>query len=168
MVSSLKGFAFLMILAIAAALGGCGATAPSSASTWNQLKLTATCEAMNPRFCVGLFGFAVQSDGHFTVGPAPDGTTVNGSLTVSENSKLAQDLAAVIAGLSAAQQCDSGATVPGVSETLELQLPDGSAAQIVTAQPLGSICYRGGRDAAKRLDADFHAIMTQHYPVPFP
>ena len=153
---------------LAGALSGCGTTAPSSVSSWNRLTAMATCEAMNPRFCAGVYGFSIQNGGRFTAGPAPDGTTVTGSITATENAELSQDLAAVIPGLGARAQCDSAATVPGVSETLDLQLSNGSSAEIVAPQGPGSVCYRGGRDAAKRLDSDFRAVMTQHYPLPFP
>ncbi len=166
MVSNLR--ALVAATALAAALAACGVTAPSGSVSWNQLKLATTCEALNPRFCAGAYGFAVQNDGHFTVGPAPDGTTSAGSIAASERAQLDQDLAAVIPSLGAATQCDAGTAVAGISETLELQLSDGSSAAVVASQGPGTKCYRGGRDAAVRLDSDFRTIMTRHYPLPFP
>jgi hypothetical protein len=156
-------------LVAAALLSSCGGTTPTPSSSWRQLKETTACEAMNPAYCVGAFGFAVESDGRFTVGPAPDGSSITGVITNSERQQIDADANAVAANLNTGEECDTVATVPGSSQSVDLELQDGGSAQVVArGVTFGSVCYRGGRAAATRLETDLADVMSRYYPRPFP
>jgi hypothetical protein len=148
-------------------LFACGMTAPSGG--WSQVKEQTTCEALAPAFCVGAFGFTVQNDGRFTVGPADDGSMVSGALSASERAQVASDVALVSADLAGASQCDGGGAVPGVSDKVDLvDVTAGTVRVFDLGGTVGSTCYRGGRDNAVRLHTDLSALMSRYYPRPFP
>lgn len=149
-------------------LAGCGSPG-STDSGWAQVSERTTCEALLSRFCVGAFGFTVQSDGRFTVGPADDGTTITGALTGTELAALSADATRVSAGLPGSPQCEPVSSVPGVSDRVELvDLRQGPVLVYDLGGTPGSVCYRGGREAAIRLHADLGGLLVQHYPRPFP
>ena len=126
-----------------------------------------SCEALRPQYCVGAFGFTVQSDGRFTVGPADNGATVTGSITSSELMHLLADAAPVSASLTDRPLCDAAPTIPGVTDRLDLTEP-GQGAVPVYQVGTGSVCYRAGREQTSKLHDDLAALMATYYPRPFP
>src|SRR5690348_12012691 len=64
-------------------------------SPWQNVKEQTTCEAMNPAFCVGTYGFAVDHSGRYVDGPAPSGNVMTGSITPDELRQLNDDADAV-------------------------------------------------------------------------
>jgi hypothetical protein len=126
-----------------------------------------TCEALNPRLCTGAFGFTVQSDGNFIVGPADDGATVTGSITESERAQLANDAARVSASLTTTPACDPTFAIAGVSDRIDFV--DSRAGTVpVYELRVGSVCYRAGREQAMALHTDLAGLMGKYYPRPFP
>ncbi len=157
----LIGSPFVLIFA------ACGGPT-SSDRDWLQVKEQTSCEALVPAFCVGTYGFSIQNDGRYTVGPAPNGVSLPGALSGSEWTQISADVAALDANLPGKQECDESArTVPGVGDRVELLLARrGSMA--VYALSAGGTCYLGGRDRAIRLHDDLAALMSRYYPRPFP
>jgi hypothetical protein len=147
-------------------LAGCGSpTTPDS--SWVQVEEHTACEALVPRFCVGLFGFTVQSDGTFTVGPADDGTTLTGSLTDSERAQLSSEAAQVSATLTTNPACDPAHTIAGIGDRVDFVDSRAGTVPVYQLGP-GTICYRAGREQAIALHTDLVSLMGKYYPRPFP
>jgi hypothetical protein len=142
--------------------------APSSG--WVQVKEQTTCEALAPAHCVGAFGFTVQNDGRFTVGPADDGSTLNGALSDPERTQISSDVALVVgADLTGSPQCDPATAVAGISDEVDLlDARIGPVRVFDLGGTVGRTCYRGGRDRAIQLHTDLTALMSRYYPRPFP
>lgn len=151
-----------------AALVACGSpSAPDPA--WVQVTEHTSCEALLRQYCTGAFGFTVQSDGRFTVGPAENGATLTGALTESERMQVQADVAQVSSNLAASPQCDLAPTIPGSSDQIDLTDPRLWPVRVydLGGTP-GNVCYRGARDQAARLHTDLGALMARYYPRPFP
>jgi hypothetical protein len=148
-------------------LAACGGpTSPDR--DWLEVKEETSCEALVPAFCVGTYGFTVHNDGRFTVGPAPNGASLTGTLSASEWTQFSAEVAAVATNLPGKQECDeSPRTVPGVSDRVELLLARGGSTTVY-ALSAGGTCYVGGRDRATRLHDDLDGLTSRYYPRPFP
>src|SRR5258708_34357104 len=70
------------VLFLTAQLPACGSG--MLGSSWVQVREQTACEAMNPQYCVGRYGFTVHNDGTFLVGPADNGVTMSGGLPAAE------------------------------------------------------------------------------------
>ena len=80
-----KTFSLCLILVACLWLNACGAgTNGSAQSQWTSVTDQATCEAVNPVSCSGLYGFKVDTSGNFMAGPSPTGVVVNGAITAAE------------------------------------------------------------------------------------
>ena len=153
--------------AIGLGLAACGSGNPGGPDvTWVQVTETTACEALVPAFCVGVYGFTVTSDGRYTVGPASDGTTLQGALTDAERARISADAAPLAASPGGAEVCDSTGSVPGVGDSIDLT----DSRDVVTrVYELGvKTCYRGGRAQVVQLHTDLKALMARYYPQPFP
>jgi hypothetical protein len=158
----------LALAGAGAILFACGSPSAPEAS-WVQVAEQTSCEALAPRYCVGGFGFTVESDGHFTVGPAENGARVTGSLSSDERLQLSADVAQVSAGLPGNAECDAAATVPGSRDQVDLlEARQVSVRVYDLGGTIGNVCYRGGRAQAARLHADMSALTAKYYPRPFP
>jgi hypothetical protein len=154
--------------AVALGLAACGMQDPAGPdASWTQVTERTACEAMNPSFCAGTYGFTVMSDGRYTVGPADNGTQVGGSISDSAHARLSADAARVAGGLGGSQQCDTAGSVPGVGDAVDLTDAYGALWRVYDLGVKGT-CFRGGRDPATRLHDDLRALMVSYYPRPFP
>ena len=159
---------FPVVGASAAGFAGCGAANPvASDPSWTQVAEKTSCEAMNPVWCRGIYGFTLTPDGHYVVGPADDGTRIEGTISDSERTRLSGDVAHVAGRLAGTPQCGGPGGVPGVGD--EVDLTDaGNAVWKVYELTLNGSCTLGPRDAANRLHDDLQALMASYYPRPFP
>ena len=150
----------------ALAMSACGSPSTPDA-TWLQVAEHTTCEALSPQYCLGAFGFTVQSHGRFTVGPADSGATIAGSLTNLERTQLSSDAARVSASLATSPTCDAAPAVPGVGDRVDFI--DSRLGSVPVYQvAVGSVCYRAGRAETTQLHSDLTALMAKYYPRPFP
>jgi hypothetical protein len=164
---TIRGLAAGACLFLSFACGMGNSAAPSGG--WVALKEQTTCEALAAAYCVGAFGFTVQNDGRFTVGPADSGSTLTGTLSESERARISSDAALVGADLTGSPQCEAGTTVPGTSDEVDLvDARIGPVRVFDRGGTVGSTCYRGGRDHALQLHSDLSALMARYYPRPFP
>jgi hypothetical protein len=153
--------------ALGLGLAACGSENPGGPdATWVRLTETTSCEALPAAYCAGAFGFAVTSDGRYSVGPAADGTTLAGALTDAERTRISADAAALAGRLGAGAVCDSTGAVPGVGDSVDLT----DSRNVVTrVYDLAlKTCYRGGRVQATQLHTDLSALLARYYPRPFP
>ncbi len=154
--------------AIASGVLACGSSNPAASDpSWTQVAEKTACEAMNPRECRGVYGFTVTPDGHYVVGPADDGTRIEGSISDSERARLSEDAARVAGRLGGSPQCDGPGSVPGVGDEVDLTDARGVVWPVYQLTLKGT-CYRGARDDATRLHDDLGTLMASYYPRPFP
>jgi len=167
MITPVRTPAFLeMILAMA--LAGCGVPNPTEPDAfWMQVREETSCEALNPNYCMGLYGFTVMNDGRYTVGPADNGNEIRGILVDSERAALFRNAALVAGGVTGSADCDQVATIPGVRDVVDVTGRQNIISRVYDLSFQGT-CYRGGRDAATRLHAGLSALMAKYYPRPFP
>ncbi len=150
----------------ALALVACGSPSAPDAG-WVQVAEHTACEALNPHYCTGLFGFTVQNDGRFTVGPSDNGATLSGSITGSERARLSTDASLVSASLTTSPICDPAHTIPGIGDRVDFV--DSRVGTVpVYEVGVGSVCYQAGRDQAIKLHTDLAALMAKYYTLPFP
>jgi hypothetical protein len=155
-----KPLGFLLFLTTQ--LPGCGAGVLGS--SWVDVREQTACEAMNPQYCVGRYGFTVRNDGSFLVGPAEDGVTMGGGLSAAELAQISSDAGALSSSnLRGAPECDSGRVIPGSGLSVDITLNDQTTVTVVQ-----NLCYRGGRDRAVKLRDDLDGLTQKYYPRPFP
>ena len=143
------------------ALGGCG----SEAIDWAEVRQQNACEALNPAFCPGAYGFTVAKDGAFRVGPAPSGAVETGVVTAEEQVRIASDVAALHD--EDVLECDSEPSgIPGATNAVDVVEADGPTIRVYE-QTL-TLCTRGGRAAAAQLHDDMTALLVKYSPRPFP
>jgi hypothetical protein len=153
---------FGLLLFLTAQLPGCGAGVLGS--SWVQVREQTACEAMNPQYCVGRYGFTVHNDGTFLVGPADSGVTMSGGLSAAELAQISSDAGALSSSnLRGAPECDSGRIIPGTGLSVDMTLNDQTLVKVVE-----NLCYRGGRDRAVKLRDDIETLTQKYYPRPFP
>jgi hypothetical protein len=158
----------ISLAAAFAALSTAACGSPSAPdANWVEVTEHTTCEALRPQFCLGAFGFTVQNDGHFTVGPGEGGTMVTGTVTEAERARLGVDAALVSATLTTSATCEPTQTVPGISDRVDFT--DSRVGSVAVYEVgVGSVCYRAGRDQTVKLHTDLAALMAKYYPSPFP
>jgi hypothetical protein len=127
------------------------------------------CEAMNPAYCKGAFGFHIAEDGTFRVGPGPSGETATGRLNADETHALSTSLARIDRlAANSISACGRRPGIPGVLETVKVA----AGGKIIEMRGVGGVLDRtcaGGLSAAHAaLFRAAHALMIAHYSVPFP
>jgi hypothetical protein len=139
------------------------------AAAWLKVSERAACEAMQDDYCLGRYGFTVNSDGTFVAGPSGEGRKIEGRIRQQE----LQQLGALIRQLRASaskeeRRCIKGG-LPGIKDQIDLTVASGSAVRIYDlGGSVGEICYIGRWDNVNRLHRYLHKLMTRYYPVPFP
>ncbi len=148
---------------------------PSSSPTpglgWGLLNEHTTCEALNPEACVGFYGFSVDRNGAYVIGPAPDGEQRTGQLTNGERTSLRNvaDPLAASDPSGGSQDCSSSPTVPGVTDTVDMTLSNDIVAPVFTLNVMpGQTCTQGDSGQAHATHSILNTLMTKYYTVPFP
>lgn len=140
-------------------------TGVQTAAGWTAVSITTSCEAMNPSYCVGRFGFTVDSTGNFVIGPNAANQTLKGQVTSAELTAIKQDLDTLVPDYSAgtATMC-SQTFIPGVATNVLVSATDGKSYVIKDAfrQYCGS-----QQAAASDLLSQLGSILKNYYPIPF-
>jgi hypothetical protein len=142
----------------------------SNTKQFSGITVYARNEAMRPDRCPGFYGFSVASDGKFKVGPAPNGTSIEGSISADELTTLT---AAVNAQLASGNKmtCLDIHTIPGSGRVIAASLRDGSRVNLRTVGLiLGSHgnCALGDYQKAQLVDEIVRKLMMKYYPQTFP
>jgi hypothetical protein len=134
---------------------------------WVQVNEQTACEALAPSLCVGIYGFMVKSDGSFTVGPAPNGARITGTLTESERAQLSAYAVDVDAHVDGVRLCESAFNPAGTADRLDLITRQHGVVRVFEAL-VGQNCTMGGLQPATRLHDYVKQLMSAYYPRPFP
>jgi hypothetical protein len=152
---------------LAALLAGCGGGGATSLQ-WQQVGEQTTCEAANPAICSGRYGFTVDNQGNFVVGPNPQAKTVKGALTTAEFNQLKSLLNVMTADINGNpnQVCQAMATTPGYSDVIGISMVTGQ--NFVVQDVLHGKCAYGGHvaDTTALID-DMDQLRAKYYPSPF-
>ena len=161
----------------ALAPGGPGPnSAPQPGSVaWLHVSEQTECEAMDPHQCKGAYGFQVNNDGHYIVGPGDNSQSSEGNITPDELNTLSVAANAVATEdlSSGSISCDLSQFIPGINDKVSLTPGTGSEALVYSKFYLqgnfrGSDCYAGDRTQALNLHSNLNALMNKYYTVPFP
>jgi hypothetical protein len=139
------------------------------AAAWLKVSERVTCEAMKDDYCLGRYGFTINSDGTFVAGPSGEGRKTEGRIPQRELQQLGVLIRQMPAIASNEEpKCNKGG-LPGVKDQIDLTLASGSAVRIYDlGGRVGEICYIGPRNSVRALHKYLHKLMTRYYPVPFP
>jgi len=155
-----------MILSLALADAASAATTVATAK-WTQVESRTACEAMNPRYCVGIYGFVVNDHGHFIIGPNPTGKTLEGELTTDEFAQLKAHADALATDVAAdpTGKCEAGRRMMGTADVITLTVD--LKAYAVATGPNASCSYNGDTESTKQLIADVQRLRQKYYVTPF-
>ncbi len=147
-------------------LAGCGGSAASM--QWQQVNERTTCEAVDPSHCSGEYGFTVDNQGNFVVGPNPQATTVKGMLTPTEMNQLASLANAMTADINGDPNpvCQAVAFVPGTSDVVGIAMATGQNFVVQDTQH-GKCAYGGHVTDATALIDDLDQLRAKYTPSPF-
>jgi len=147
-------------------------SSPSSGFAWNQVSEQTECETGTPNSCLGFYGFTVENDGTYEIGPSPSGFVLHGTLNASEFAMINRDATQLSTEtLGSDYTCESGQFTPGVQDNVGVLFPGESTGTVVYQQELatqGSNCFLGAGPNALQLHTDMHALLTELYTLPFP
>src|SRR6516225_879641 len=142
----------------------------SSTKQFSAITVSTRCEAMRPDRCLGFYGFSVASDGKFKVGPSPNGSIIEGSVTADELTTLASAVNAQLASGNK-MTCLGIHTIPGSGRVVAASFTDGSQENLwTTGLILGSHgnCALGDYQKATLVDEIVRKLMMKYYPQTFP
>ncbi len=141
---------------------------------WDGITEQSTCEAVEPNFCLGQFGFFIDFNGQFIAGGNGGSKQIRGNLTDTEFSALnaaANDFAASVTGQSST--CGHAQLIPGVSDAISIGVQTAPATNsysqaFVYRTDVSNVCHDGDATKAATLRDMFHQLRTEYYPIPFP
>jgi hypothetical protein len=152
---------------LAMLLGACGGGGATSMQ-WQQVREQTACEAADPSLCSGKYGFVVDIQGNFVVGPNPQARTVKGALTSAEFNQLNSIVNAMTADINGAPNpaCQAITFAPGSSDTIGLTMVTGQ--NFVVQDAVHGRCAYGGHvaDTTALID-DLDQLRAKYYPSPF-
>ena len=139
------------------------------AAAWLKASERVACEAMQDDYCLGRYGFTINSDGTFVAGPSAEGRKIEGRIRRKELQQLGALIRRVPASASNEERrCFKGG-LPGIKDQIDLAFANGWAVRIYDlGGSVGQLCYTGRWDNVHRLHRCLHKLMTRYYPVPFP
>lgn len=136
--------------------------------TWDALYQQTDCEGDAPSFCLGRYGFQVHSDGHYQVGPAPNGDQLNGTLSAKEFDHL-KPWAYRVAQEIYRFRCVSAPYEPGGVEIIRMKIHN--SAKVTALHWNGTsaiVCYAGEKEDAFQMETVLDQLLKEYYPSPFP
>jgi hypothetical protein len=165
--SHFQRFESICLAASLALLGGCGGSGGSggvdATMTWAKITAKASCEALNPTYCLGTYGFSVAHDGSYTIGPNAVGQSISGQITAAELATLTAQGDDVVALINAAPNTACPAVVvPGSSSAFTVRLASNNRDyQFVNCT------YNGAPSELQKLANTVGGLIAKYYPVPF-
>ena len=143
----------------------------SGAQGWTSLSENTSCAVVGADLCAGAYGFSVDMNGNYIVGPSPSGLTLTGQITAAELSALTVDANALAASSPAGsnQSCSTIGVQPGVDDSANITLTSGAVSSYyLQSGTAGSLCTEGDPGSAQSTYATIHSLLLKYYGVPFP
>jgi len=132
------------------------------------LKLQSKCPNNAEEQCLAEYGFSVLNDGHFIVGPGPQGELRNGTLSPEDQSSLSTALASTLTGtkLEAAshQSIDAGES----NDTVTLSRGTNEAETLIRTEGADLSYQTPSAEDAKILLTAIRTLAVKYYVMPFP
>jgi hypothetical protein len=157
------------LIGIVAAFGKPSVSPDAPSTAWLQVSERVACEAMLDDYCLGRYGFTINSDGTFVAGPSGEGRKIEGRIRQQELQQLGALIHQLPASASNEDRRRTKGGLPGIKDQIDLTFASRSAVRIYDlGGSVGEICYIGRWDNVDRLHQYLHKLMTRYYPVPFP
>ena len=167
MVAALWMVSVLPMLGQPSALLDTNSGGPSS--HWRQVRVQTACEAMQDDYCLGRYGFIVQSDGEYTAGPSPNGRKVEGRIKPDELQRLHQLMGKFSVDSPVQDRTPEQPTVPGIKDQIDIEFAGWNTVRAYEVGGAGrKILHSGAWDDARRLHDLVHHLLAHYYPHPFP
>jgi hypothetical protein len=125
------------------------------------------CEAMDPTFCTGAFGFALDSQGNFTAGPSPAGKIVQGKITSDELASFQSALNMQLEASGNGMTCSAIPLIAGTGDMIKATFTNNTQTNLFTNVG-GQQCFLGSATIGTQFRDFFHQLLTKYYPIPFP
>jgi hypothetical protein len=185
MKSSVKNLSFVVVVsavsvAVSVMMSACGssnqssqgssAAQPDQSQNW-ALSYQAACPASTAaESCVGQYGFNVDSDGNYQVGPGPHGEIDKGKLSVEEFKSISQLASPAITSTAAATSAEACSSLDySDSQDYSLTLTKHAKKAIILQKKGADLCSnRFKADASDKFHEAFIALVAKYYVTPFP
>jgi hypothetical protein len=153
---------------------------PAVEATW-ELKLSSVCpESTEAKNCVGKYGFSVDQDGKYKVGPGPNKELRTGQLTEEEKAAVKALFDTLLTSSTAeAENHDSTEegnnsdsseviTLSQVSDHSESSNANATERTLVKKEGTDLTLLTQSADVAKQTYTLVHQLAENYYPLPFP
>jgi len=136
---------------------------------WRHVRVQTACEAMQDDYCLGRYGFIVESNGAYAAGPSPSGRKVEGRLKSAELQHLHQLMSKFSGETSLQERIQEQPAVPGIRDQIDIKFASGSTVRAYeVGGPARKIRHGGAWEDARRLHDYVHKLLSYYYPKPFP
>lgn len=146
----------------------CGGSSSNSSAQWKNVYEQTGCEAANPSFCSGTYGFTVDNTGNYTAGPAPSGAVAKGTITADELNSLSVAANAFLSSTTSAATCflgGDGPIIPGSGDGVTVSSVSGGSYLIQVFYP--GTCTTADSAKASELSTEVKNLRIKYYPRPF-
>ncbi|MDR3607429.1 MAG: hypothetical protein P4M08_08615 [Oligoflexia bacterium] len=130
--------------------------------------IQSACTGVADNACRGKYGFSVDANGVYTVGPAPGGQVITGQIASDKFQELAAQVKAIEAlSLSNDESCAAVADTNATEDTVTLT--HGNTENVVLAVKQDQSCYEvADTGAVDDLHSTLQALENAYYPDVFP
>lgn len=133
------------------------------------LKLESKCqENVTPDQCVGAYGLTILTDGHYVIGPGPQGELHKGTLTSDEIDHLHAALDATLNASHLSSENHDTLNDPVSDDTLTLTRGDNQDETLLRTTGSDFYFTIDSASDAKTLYKDIRELLTKYYTLPFP
>ena len=155
----------------------CGAGNPGQQSgtpatpKWSSISEQTACEAYNPSYCTGTYGFALDSAGNYVVGPAPNGVTIKGTITTDDLNSLMTAANGFMGSIVSTGPCSmAGNVIPGSGNFINIVSMSGQLLVVFDANPplATDVCPSADPTLQNQLTTTVEQLLAKYYPQPFP
>lgn len=164
----------IVLLSALLCLSACSSGAPGSDSQpqhgpgWS-FRLKSQCKNVPAEACAAGFGFTVHSDGRYTVGPGPQGETLNAPLPAEDFSAIVQGYKKAFGEPERSPESENCGIWHEDDSLLSVDLIRSAAETRMMRMTANELCTRARSvDDAKEFIGVVKRIVGKHYPLPFP
>ena len=144
---------------------------PITVGQWTRISEQTSCEVLNPAYCSGLYGFAIDKTGAFTAGPSPGGEVVQGKITVDELSALSAAANNYLMSVTQQASCQLNPAFPGVGDIITMVTTNMNELGVYISGggvPPNFTCVSADMDRTAALISSVQQLRRKYYSVPFP
>jgi hypothetical protein len=175
----MKGFntGAMIVTVLTIGVVGSGCNSGQSASNTSQpdtsplwsLEYKASCAANSDLTgCAGAYGFKINADGSYQVGPGPQGQTATGKLEAQDFSDLTLAAGGAIDGTSVLSAESCNGYYGNVDDYTLTLTKHGHKAEVLHKTGDDLCSSKLGQEDAETLHNEILSLADKYYPIPFP